>query len=219
MGFRLSSHVFDSYREFYPAAQRHEIEAEVRAGLEIDGAIAARLVGRKGQSEDDRYILHRERTGLFVWAINKTDEWTVVTFLRFKARNQYDLATSLYPGGDAPTCSIASWLKNESEVTWAQALSIPEASVDNPIHDIETLRLSKGLRERLGMRATKLGYPISAPRRFLLQAATWQGEVGFLPHVDDIEGVQFKVTELPSGEQFAKLVGKDEAKGLTKAAQ
>jgi hypothetical protein len=101
---RPTHNAIESLCLFYPRADEEAVLEEVAQGLPIDGEIAVRLVGRQRLVEGSRYVLHRERTGLFVLR----DPDVVITFLRFYAHSQHVLACTLWPGGDAPTCK-ARW--------------------------------------------------------------------------------------------------------------
>lgn len=102
----VTSHAVDALALFYPrTADEESVRDEVSRGVAVEGGTAIRLVGRQNLRPGSNYILHRERTGLFVLAGQ-----TVVTFLRFYALSQHELACTLWPGGDPPTCE-ARWLR------------------------------------------------------------------------------------------------------------
>lgn len=106
---RVTNHAADNYCIFYPLRVRVEspedlrerVRVAVRAGEEINPDVAQRLCGRMGDSRNSRYVLHAERTGLFVLVDN-----VVVTFLRFYSTRQHRLAVSLY-GPGAPISNQA----------------------------------------------------------------------------------------------------------------
>jgi hypothetical protein len=97
-------HAVDALCLFYPRADEATVLAEVSRGLRIDPSIAVRLVGRQHGRPGATYVLHRERTGLFV----VSGDGAVITFLRFYALTQHELACTLYGPGDPPTCT-ARW--------------------------------------------------------------------------------------------------------------
>lgn len=101
----LTAHVLDSYREFYPTAEEADLLTALQKGVSVAVPIALKMVGRTGLRSDHRgaYILHEERTGIFV-----LDDEELVTFLRFYSLQQYRLACRLYPGGTTPTAQ-ARW--------------------------------------------------------------------------------------------------------------
>ena len=99
--FHLTTHVQDSYRIFYMDAEDEDIIQAVEDAEEIEPTIALRMVGRRNShaEQSGKYRLHRQRTGIFVVA----EDCTVITFLRFYSRIQYDLAIRLYGEGDPLT--------------------------------------------------------------------------------------------------------------------
>jgi hypothetical protein len=104
--FLVSAHARERYAEFYPTADLAEILREVNAGtvLELPAALALMQGGGAGwESSTSAYVLHRERSGIFVIS----EAGTVVTFLRFYARWQHTAAVRDYPGGGPPTCDTA----------------------------------------------------------------------------------------------------------------
>ncbi len=115
-----SHHAIESLCLFYPRADEATVEAEVSRGVFVEPAIAVRIVGRQNARRGSAYVLHRERTGLFVVA----PDGTVITFLRFYALAQHELARTLYGDGEAPTC-IARW--NVAKKTLAE-LQVAEAA-------------------------------------------------------------------------------------------
>lgn len=115
-----SHHAIDALALFYPKASRELVLAEVSRGLPTEASVAVRLVGRQHARPGCCYILHRERTGLFVVAAGGC----VVTFLRFYALSQHELARTLYGDGEAPTCT-ARW--NLAKQTQAERRVIEQA--------------------------------------------------------------------------------------------
>lgn len=113
-----SDHAIESLSLFYPRADGPMVLGEVARGVEVEAGVAARLVGRHHLVPGSAYVLHRERTGLFVLAGD-----TVVTFLRFYSLHQHELAVLLWPGGDAPTCA-ARWNGHDSRLEPAASLPV-----------------------------------------------------------------------------------------------
>lgn len=106
---RVTHHATESYAIFYPQQRGvYDILREVELAVPIPAEAAPGLLGRRGLRADvapSRYLLHRERTGLFVIAAESD---VVITFLRFYSRAQHDQARALWPGGDPVTCR-ATW--------------------------------------------------------------------------------------------------------------
>lgn len=105
---RVTRHATESYAIFYPQRGVADILREVELAVPIPADVAPGLLGRRGLRADmvpSRYLLHRERTGLFVIA---PEADVVITFLRFYGREQHDTAARLWPGGDPVTC-VATW--------------------------------------------------------------------------------------------------------------
>ena len=113
----VSRHAVERYAEFYPAAEIEDIEAEVADALPIERAAATALAQgagmRRARNDHATYLLHRERTGVFVVSALGV----VVTFLRFYGLQQHEAATKLWPGGPPPTCDTpwARHLERERE--------------------------------------------------------------------------------------------------------
>jgi len=117
--YHVSAHAIEAYNLFYPTADRDVLVGAVEAGLLISNPIALRMVGRKSPHRSmgsGSYVLHVERTGLFVLSDPEgadKSRVTVITFLRFYSFNQYTLAKRLYPKGAAPPTATATWNKRE----------------------------------------------------------------------------------------------------------
>lgn len=107
MTARPSQHAVEALALFYPSADGRSVIDEVGRGVEVEPATAVAMVGRSRHRPGSTYVLHRERTGLFVIAVDRT----VVTFLRFYALEQHQLAARLWPGGDPPTTVEPTWAR------------------------------------------------------------------------------------------------------------
>lgn len=95
---RLTAHVRDRYNEAYPGSDEQAVWLAIEASDEVDPHVASRMAGR-GRLHDSntaRFLLHPERSGLFV---AKDD--VIVTFLRFASTLQRELAIRLYGQGFA----------------------------------------------------------------------------------------------------------------------
>lgn len=123
----VSRHALERYAEFYPAAEIGDIEAEVTAALPIERAAATALAQgagvRHARHDHATYLLHRERTGVFVVSAHGV----VVTFLRFYGLAQHERAVELWPGGDPPTCE-ALWCRQLRRAADKRAASIEAAT-------------------------------------------------------------------------------------------
>lgn len=108
----ISEHGMNAYAIFYPMADGKDLIRELDAGEAIERATGMALVGRteRDQNGDTRFLLHRERTGLFV-----ISNGVLVTFLRFYSVEQYRTALRLWPTADPPTCA-ASWNRQDPDV-------------------------------------------------------------------------------------------------------
>lgn len=122
----LSNNVHEQYQRFYPMAAHNELVAAIEAAEPIDRNIAARLVGRNWAREGSDYLLHRERTGMFVVTCS-----VVVTFLRFYGFSQYELAVKLFGDGDYPTAEVG-W-RALLELRAEQPLPEPSPPAPEPI--------------------------------------------------------------------------------------
>lgn len=115
---RPTHNAIESLCLFYPRADEELVLEEVAKGLPIEASVAVRLVGRQHAREGSSYVLHRERTGLFALA-----DGCVVTFLRFHALSQHELARTLYGDGEPPTCT-ARWNSDTGRLQPAKALPV-----------------------------------------------------------------------------------------------
>lgn len=102
-------HAVEALARFYPRADGRQVMDEVERGVPVEPGTAVALVGRARFRFDSSYVLHRERTGMFVLVGQR-----VVTFLRFYARKQHDLAVQLWPGGDAVSTTEPLWTRPDA---------------------------------------------------------------------------------------------------------
>lgn len=116
----IHPHAIEAYERFYPLDQiltDDQIEARVeRAVLKgeiIDRQVGLQLVGRpyekKGVTNPGYFVLHAQRTGLFV-----IQDAVVVTFLRFYSRMQHDQAVKMYGPGEPVDGRSVPWVNNPS---------------------------------------------------------------------------------------------------------
>lgn len=114
---RISQHAIQAYEIFYPLESRlsdDEIERRVRdavsVGSEIEPQLAMSMLGRRAsrpETQPSRYVLHAERTGIFVIV-----KHTVVTFLRFVSLAQHNIAVSACGAGAPITGARIRWASN-----------------------------------------------------------------------------------------------------------
>lgn len=164
-----SHHAAERLALFYPDADGITVLREVALGVPIEPHTANWLASGHPAPADHRYVLHRERTGVFVIAADNV----VTTFLRFNGKQQHELACKLWPGGDPPTC-VARW--------------------NRPEPDPRPVKLAKGvraaLRARLGVEElsaeTKALYTAQVQQAV---ACGWVGPVGdYCAHPGTLSG-------------------------------
>jgi hypothetical protein len=107
----VSEHSVDRYRLFYPSADGRSILDAIETGTEVDWQAIWAFLGRRGEPPSTaRYILHPERTGVFVVICEPDRRWDrIVTFLRFYGLAQHTQACRLWPGG-SPVTARTNWL-------------------------------------------------------------------------------------------------------------
>lgn len=112
--FVLTAHVLDSYRRFYPNAERTDVHEAVLESTLVDTDAIRVVLGRVSNDAKfaSAYYLHSERSGVFVFAESERDPdvAAVVTFLRFYSYDQYQHAVSLFgaPIRFSADCNYAS---------------------------------------------------------------------------------------------------------------
>jgi hypothetical protein len=137
-----TEHAADRLAEFYHGAGLMEVVAEVARGVEVDPVTAAAMVGRRAARTASRYVLHRERTGLFAL----TQYGTVRTFMRFYALEQHQMACLLYPDGDPVTTTRPSWARATARIEVDEPPAMVEGGLLGPVK----ISVSEGLRDRVG---------------------------------------------------------------------
>lgn len=105
-----TDHAVDRLGLFYPGADGKTVIDEVGRGVLLEPETAAALVGARARP-GYRYVLHRERTGVFVLTADRI----VVTFLRFSTFQQHELARRLWPGGDPVSTDLPLWTRGMDE--------------------------------------------------------------------------------------------------------
>lgn len=118
-----SHHAVEALALFYPRVTEAELLLEVTRGVRVEAGAAVKLVGRDHARKGSDYVLHRERTGLFVLSGR-----TVVTFLRFYALAQHEIAVRLWGKGCEPTCT-ALWNKPVEPVTREAHAQVVRAAI------------------------------------------------------------------------------------------
>lgn len=106
----VDQHAIDNYHRFYPEASTEDIQWAMHLGDHIDGTIARGFSGGYDRPGDAiAHVLHPERTGLFLVVRNRG--WKgAITFTRFYARHQHDVAVQLFGPGDLVTaCRECRW--------------------------------------------------------------------------------------------------------------
>lgn len=116
---QVSRTALEAYQEFYPEAGDADVLEALKKGVVAQHGVALRLVGRRSPHQRHRgsYVMHAERTGIFVLSDVQNEMIVVITFLRFLSYRQYLMACRLYPGGAGPTAA-APW--------FAPAIALPE---------------------------------------------------------------------------------------------
>lgn len=156
-------HALVSYRRYYPRAYLRHLLAAVDDAVEIPIDAVVAMFGRDGRrpTAADRYLLHPERSGVFVLEPNQREGYhgqlALVTFLRFYQLHQHVTAARLWPGGVAPTCD-ASWVSEaadalaaaEEEAAAAQARA--EERTEARASSGDPIVLGVGLLEATGLR-------------------------------------------------------------------
>lgn len=178
-----TGHAIEALGLFYPGADGRDVIREVEAGIEIETGTAVALVGRSRCRAGNRYVLHRERTGLFVVA----EGGAVVTFLRFYAREQYALACRLWPGGDPPTTVEPPWAGDR------------ELSPSCTRTDPGNVRVSAGARARTGLTRPEIAALVLAEidAGALLPAGSWTYASNPIDGIVMVAGVPVAVVLLP----------------------
>lgn len=166
LALHVSKHAMDAYELFYPL--RHLADNPERAGRVLDAIAtgvplplgeALRLVGRsvdRPDAEQSAYVLHQERTGIFVIARNRnrgTGEPVVVTFLRFVSYLQHTMACDMYGRGTEPTGTNIPWRErrlSEREVPAKKDHTLVEK------HDGLTIVVTRSARRELGSRVDEI---------------------------------------------------------------
>lgn len=90
-GLVISEHALERYQLHHPGATGAQVLAELERGVEVSGDMARLLCGRRKphrrdrrrQAAADRYVLARDRRGLFVVAPDRGGVRRAVTYLRF----------------------------------------------------------------------------------------------------------------------------------------
>lgn len=154
----VTTHAIEALAQFYPrTGGSADVRSEVDQGVPIQREVALRLAGR-GRARPDAaqsaYVLHRERTGMFVLRdaddlsthdlpdpidLREDVDVLVVTFLRFLSLDQFRLAVQLYGPGD-PVTATSSWV----------------GEVDPPSRkvcglELSRFRLGNAVRKKLGI--------------------------------------------------------------------
>lgn len=168
-----TDHAVEALGLFYPGANGHDVIREVRAGIEIEPQTAVALVGRTRTRPGNRYVLHRERTGLFAL----DSDGTVKTFLRFYALAQHKMACRLWPGGDPPTTT---------EPLWASGRTLgPDCTRTDP----GMIKVSSGARDKVSSSKEEIAEAVRAAIK--AGAMEEPGDL-ILPHHHITGIVQFK---------------------------
>lgn len=92
--YHVSEHALTRYREHNPDAQREDVIAAIRSGVEIDPSVALAMLGRKWAQSEARYILAPSFLGAFVVS-RESRRPVVITYRRFDAQ-QEDFAREHY---------------------------------------------------------------------------------------------------------------------------
>ena len=118
------------YLELYPEATRDEMIDAALEGDDVEPNVAQRLLGRRWDAKDfyGEYILHSERTGLFVVKESSAHDDTdvIVTFAAFRSSAQRLMALSLYGEGAAPT-TVVQWLSPQTTPNTPERTEEPPA--------------------------------------------------------------------------------------------
>lgn len=147
MGLRWNGHALLRLREFYPNATAHDMRSAVKASELIAPEVGATLRGMGKVRDTDRgdYLLHPERTGMFIRVWDGTTA-TVITFLRFYSLQQHRLAVELYgPGEPVSDACTARW----AQVQRAAPAPLEEESLWRG-HKVVDIRVSKAARRVTG---------------------------------------------------------------------
>jgi hypothetical protein len=109
----VSRHALEVYQLFYPDADEEVLLGALSVGLSIPNAIALKMVGRRSphRMQQGSYVLHVERTGIFVLSDPRDGRMDVITFLRFYSIMQHRLAVRLFPQAAAPPTANAAWVR------------------------------------------------------------------------------------------------------------
>lgn len=169
-----TTHAVEALELLYPRVDGKLVQQEISNGIPVHRDVALRLLGRAA-ARDGRdmsgYVLHRERTGIFCLVENGVclpdpvdtadpqRTLTVVTFLRFYAFDQHQLATRLYGKGDPVTANVR-WRHLTAEPAPAPTLTrvspvLPAAIKKKkkaPTPPSPTVHVSDGLAKALGGR-------------------------------------------------------------------
>lgn len=91
---------FIRYKEVYPEATEDDMLDEAARAQQVDKGIILPLLGMSKRMAAGEYLLHRQRTGVFVVRSDRYEEdaEAVVTFLAFRWKEQQELAIKLYGG-------------------------------------------------------------------------------------------------------------------------
>ena len=168
---RMTHHAIESYTVFYPRTLASAIPDEVRRGIPIPSGEVQGLCGRRsGDGSGSGYVLHRERTGIFVVAgavatltadpVVLDVPLVVVTFLRFYSLDQRRTAVAMYGAGDpvSSTCA-ARWRVAEAEAAVDTAEAQSAAHSPKPgrtrvvVNGISELKIPRG---RDGVRVNRI---------------------------------------------------------------
>lgn len=143
----VTTHVVEAFELFYPPEDftppGQRVLQTLAEGVPVEPSIALRLVGRDHDPRDgttSSYVVHAERTGMFVVVERPPRDPAIVTFLRFYSVRQHELAVRLPGPGPEVT---------GKGVPWAPALApVPELHVWGV--PVERVKYSGQVRKAFG---------------------------------------------------------------------